>query len=161
MKHGKWFILAACIMVSALLVPGCSGATPGSTVFITVPGGVTTVPAVTVTLPGKVTTIPAATVTIPAIVITNQPPPTDVDILPARPATIVSHMAAVVDLLKFQCLQCHGPGGEYQAPLPPSWDGAANGSQINNSVYLVQAGSIQDHTARTADQCLGCHAVVR
>jgi hypothetical protein len=161
MKNGKGIFLATCVLTLALVALGCSGTSAGAPIVVTIPGRVATLPAVTLTLPGTTTTIPAQVVTIPSMVATNEPMPTDVDILPTRPATIVSHMAAVVDSLKGQCLQCHGVGGAYQYPMSPSWDGGAAGSNINPGVYLVQAGSIQDHTGRTADQCLICHAIVR
>jgi hypothetical protein len=54
---------------------------------------------------------------------------------------------------------CHGSGTTNQFPLPPSWDGAKNGSTTHTGTYTVAAGSPADHTGRTADQCTqsGCH----
>jgi hypothetical protein len=172
MKSGTGIVVAACLMALALVALGCSGAStvtqpgvtviqPGVAVTITVTGGVTTVPAATVTLPGKVTTIPAVTVTIPPVVITSTPIPEGVDLLPNTPIQITTHMAALADALKGQCLQCHGPGAYNQYPLPPSWDGASYNSTTHNGVYNVISGSIQDHSNRGADVCLTCHVVVR
>jgi hypothetical protein len=172
MKRGTGIVVVACLMALALVALGCSSTStvtqpgvtviqPGAAVTVTITGGVTTVPAATVTLPGKVTTIPAVTVTIPPVVITSTPIPEGVDLLPNTPANITTHMAGLIDALKGQCLQCHGPGSYNQYPLPPSWDGSNYGSQINTGVYNIISGSIQDHSNRDATVCLTCHVVVR
>jgi len=55
---------------------------------------------------------------------------------------------------------CHAPGTTNSNPYAPSWNGKANGSTVNTGTYTVVAGSTQDHTNYTVDQCTqaGCHA---
>jgi hypothetical protein len=110
---------------------------------------------VTVTLPKGVTTIPATTVTITPITTTQPAVPTSLVFLPTTPDSINATMAGLVD-----CLSCHRSTLYLEFPLPPSWDGSAAMSPNNISVYIVAPGSTQDHTDRTNDTCLTCHAVV-
>jgi hypothetical protein len=74
--------------------------------------------------------------------------------LPTTPDTIPAEMAGLVD-----CLSCHAASLYLQFPLPPTWNGSAAMSPNNILVYTVIPGSIQDHTGRTNDECLTCHAV--
>jgi hypothetical protein len=135
---------------------------PGATV--TLPAVTTVLPAATVTLPGGVTTIPATTVTIPVTVTTIAPttiapPPTQPSgFLPVTPIDITSH-DSIMGALKGDCLVCHGPTLYLQFPMAPSWNGSDFSGQYAG-FYYVTAGSIQDHTGRTADICLTCHRVV-
>lgn len=158
------------LVTMVFAVVGCSSATtttvtqsippitftaPGSTLpakTVTLPGGVTTLPAVTVTLPGSVTTIPATVVTVTPTTITQPVVPTTLIFLPSTPDSFPYGMAALTN-----CSDCHGPGLYAQYPLPPSWNGSLNGSLENVGIYIVVAGSIQDHTGRTDAQCLTCH----
>jgi mono/diheme cytochrome c family protein len=99
--------------------------------------------------------LPATTISAPEI---NTPD----GFLPATPSDITSHMASLVGKLDGDCLQCHGINGAYNLyPLPPDWNGAANGSGRYTGFYYVVPGSIQDHTGRTSDICLTCHKVVQ
>lgn len=167
MKARSLLALLVLLTVSALVIGGCGTTTtttvtqfaPSPTTTVTVPGSVTTVPATTVVLPGGTTTIPATTITVPPLTIPPSPPQATGEFLPSNPPALSSHMADVVTVLIGQCLQCHGPTLYLQFPMAPSWDGSDHGSQINIGVYSVIAGSIQDHTGRTADVCLTCHAV--
>jgi mono/diheme cytochrome c family protein len=71
-------------------------------------------------------------------------------------------MADFLGDLTGDCLGCHGPNTTYfEFPLPPSWNGAEHGSQVNTGFYFVLPGSLQDHTGRTANMCLNCHKVVK
>jgi len=168
------FLMAA-IVILTLVVAGCGTAAtpPGSTVTlpgttITLPGGTTTLPPVTVTLPGSITTIPATTITVPPTTsvippTTFVPQPTDdprLLFLPDIPPTIVTHVG-VIEILKPACLTCHGRGMYHQFPLPLTWDGSEFGSQINGYTYAVYPGTIQDHSGRTPDICLTCHALAK
>lgn len=149
----------ACAKTTTVTVPATT---------VTIPAVTSVLPAVTVTLPGKITTIPATTVVIPASTTvlpeTTIAPPTvgtPDGFLPTTPISITDHMAVVVGDVKGDCLQCHGPNTSYyEFPLPPEWDGSLHGSLVNNGLYYVVTGSIQDHTGRTADMCLTCHKVV-
>jgi hypothetical protein len=126
-------------------------------VTTTKPTGTTTAPVTT--QPAGTTTTPAGTTTPPATTAAGgkQLPAT------ANPIANVNHnTAAKVNALKGLCLMmCHGPGTPNQVPLPPTWDGTKNGSTANPGVWTVVAGSPQDHTGRTDDQCTqaGCHAM--
>jgi hypothetical protein len=148
-------LAGACAKSTTLTVPGAT---------VTLPAITTTLPAATVTLPGGVTTIPATTVIIPVTVTTIEPtvitpPPTQPSaFLPTTPSVIRSH-AGILDGLTGDCLVCHGPTLYHQYPMAPSWNGSDYGSVNNPNFYFVVAGSIQDHTGRTADICLTCHAV--
>lgn len=159
------------LVILTLIIAGCGTAAtpPGSTITlpgttVTLPGFTTTLPAVTVTLPGSVTTIPATIITvaptttvIPPTTIVPQPLPGG--FLTELPITITTHKG-LMDTLEGLCLTCHGPDNPYnQFPMAPSWDGAFHGSSINIGYYLVAPGSLQDHTGRTADECLTCHKV--
>jgi hypothetical protein len=184
MKNGRLFIfLAFSVVLSVLVVSGgCAGAQtvtlpgntvtlPGSTVTVTppavtlpgstvtLPGSTTTVPPTTITLPGSTTTLPGKTVTIPTI-ITVLPVTTVVpgSLLPDTPPTIVTHKSAIESLMG-ACLSCHGDGEYHQYPEAPFWDGGQFMSSLHPGGYFVIEGSIQDHTGRTADLCLGCHPV--
>jgi len=137
---------------------------PGATV--TSPAITTTLPAVTVTLPSGVTTIPATTITVPAVVntvpaITVLPPAAygPSGFLPDKPSNITQHASLMADL-KGDCLTCHGAQASNQFPIAASWNGAAWNSTAYTGYYYVIAGSLQDHTGRTVDQCLTCHVVV-
>jgi hypothetical protein len=161
---GKLFVVIAVFLVlGSLIASGCTKTVTvtsgGGAVTITAPSITTTIPAVTVTLPGKVTTIPATTVTLPAITATIPPQPTDIGpFLPTTPIKITTH-SSVIDSLKGDCLVCHGAAMYLAFPTAPSWDGSDNGSDTNTGFYYVVSGSIQDHTGRTPDICLTCHAV--
>lgn len=168
--RAKFLVAATASVLVLAMIGGCAKATtitiPATT--ITLPAVTTTLPAMTVTLPGKVTTISATTVTIPATVTTvppatlEPPPVSPSGFLPTTPINITSHMAAVVDDLKGECLRCHGIGTSYfEFPTYPSWDGTIHGSMTNLGIYYVAQGSIQDHTGRTNDMCLTCHLVVQ
>jgi len=173
-KHAmKPLYLVVPLVLITLIVAGCGTATtpPGSTITlpattITLPGITTTLPAVTVTLPGSITTIPATTIiippsttTIPATTIVPQPIPEG--FLSTFPNVITTHKG-LMDSLEGLCLTCHGEDNVYnQFPMAPSWDGAFHGSSVNVGYYLVAPGSLQDHTGRTADQCLTCHEVAK
>jgi len=165
--------LIAPLVILTLVVAGCgtAGTPPGSTVTlpgttVTLPGGTTTLPAVTVTLPGSVTTIPATTITVPPTTAIIPPatfvpqPTTDSRLLflPGIPATIVTHVG-VIEVLKPACLTCHGLGMYHQFPLPLEWNGSDFGSQLHGYTYAVIPGTIQDHSGRTPDVCLTCHAL--
>ena len=80
--------------------------------------------------------------------------------LPAVAGAITTHTAAQLASYKGLCQMCHGPGTTNSNPYPPTWDGKANGSTTNPGVYTVAAGSPQDHSQYTVDQCTqaGCHA---
>jgi hypothetical protein len=165
--------LLVLIVIASLLFIVASGCTstltvtaPAQTVFITspaatltIPGGTVTLPAATVTLPGKTTTIPATVATFPPA--TNTPPPAQVSggFLPTTPPSLDAHMADLSTILADQCTRCHGPTLYLQFPMAPSWDGNAHSSLSNTGFYIVIPGSIQDHTGRTDDQCLTCHAL--
>lgn len=133
---------------------------------VTLPAVTSVLPAVTVTLPSKVTTIPATTVKIPSTTTVvpattvSAPPETPAGFLPDTPSPITGHMSIVVGDVKGDCLQCHGPNGAYNTyPMAPDWDGTVNNSAKYTGFYWVVAGSIQDHTGRTDDTCLTCHAI--
>jgi hypothetical protein len=172
MKSFTLKILAVSILMAALFAGACSSTTtvtvpltqPGT--VVTLPAITTTVPGTTVTLPSGVTTIAATTVTVPALTntvpaITVMPPVAygPSGFLPDKPSNITQH-ADIIASLKGDCLTCHGPLASQQFPMAPSWKGSAWGSAAYNGYYYVVAGSLQDHTGRTADQCLTCHAVV-
>jgi hypothetical protein len=148
----------ACASTTTVTVPLV---VPGTTV--TLPAITTTLPDVTITLPGGVTTIPATTVTIPATVtsvptVTLTPPPTvPGGFLPTTPTIITNH-AGIMDSLSGDCLTCHGPTLYLQFPMAPTWDGSAF-PWLYPGLYFVVPGSIQDHTGRTADQCVTCHSI--
>ena len=168
----KTRLLIASFLSLLLILMGVGACATTTTVTVpaktvTLPPVTSVLPAVTVTLPGKITTIAATTVTIPASTTvlpetTIAPPEVDTPdgFLPTTPRNITSHMAAVVNDLKGDCLLCHGRNEYFQFPLPPVWDGAANGSAVHKGLYYVVSGSIQDHTGRTADICLTCHVVI-
>ena len=167
MKKRSLSLFIILVTASALFIAGC-GATKTTTVTmyaasptttVTLPGFVTTVPATTVVLPKGTTTIPATTVTVPALTIPPSQPQAAGQFLPSDPPILSAHMADLVTILTGQCLECHGPTLYLQFPMAPSWDGSDHGSQINSGVYPVIAGSLQDHTGRTNDMCLTCHAV--
>ena len=165
MRRKYLALIAVPMLLISLLAGACTStktitvSAPGKSVTITAPGLTTTLPAVTVTLPGKVTTIPATSVSLPPITTVLPPQPTDVGpFLPTTPITITTHQG-LMDSLAGDCLTCHGPTAYIAFPTAPSWDGANNNSDHNIGFYYVAAGSIQDHTNRTATQCLGCHAV--
>lgn len=130
---------------------------PGST--ITLPGSTITKAPVTITLPGSVTTLPGVTVVVPEFV-TVLPSTTvgSARLLPDIPPTIVTHKSAIESLMG-ACLTCHGDGQYHQYPEAPFWDGGEFMSSLHPYAYVVVAGSIQDHTGRTPDLCLGCHPV--
>ena len=172
MKSGTLKVLSVLLILSVLAAGACAKTTtvtmpltqPPTT--ITSPAITTTMPAVTVTLPSGVTTIPATTITVPAVV--NTVPAATIlppaaygpsGFLPDKPSNITQH-AALMANLKGDCLTCHGPQASQQFPMAPSWKGSAWGSAAYTGYYYVIAGSLQDHTGRTADQCLTCHAVV-
>jgi hypothetical protein len=148
----------ACAKTTTLTVPAKT---------VTIPAVTSVLPAVTVTLPGKVTTIAATTVVIPAstkvLPETTITPPdveTPAGFLPTKPSDLTGDMALMAADLVGDCLRCHGPNTIYfQFPLPPQWDGTANGALKNLGIYYVVPGSIQDHTGRTDDMCLTCHVV--
>jgi hypothetical protein len=165
-------VLSVLLLLALSLVGACSKTTtvtvpltqPATT--ITSPAITTTLPATTVTLPSGVTTIPATTITVPAV--TNTVPAVTVlppaaygpsGFLPDKPSNITQHAALMSDLTG-DCLTCHGAQASNQFPMAPSWKGSAWGSAAYTGYYYVIAGSLQDHTGRTADQCLTCHAVV-
>ena len=79
--------------------------------------------------------------------------------LPTAAIAITTHTAAQLASYKGLCQMCHAPGTTNSNPYTPSWDGKANGSTANTGVYAVVAGSPQDHTPYTVDQCTqaGCH----
>jgi hypothetical protein len=79
--------------------------------------------------------------------------------LPDKAIAITTHSAAVLTSYKGLCQMCHGPGTTNSNPYPPTWDGKANGSTANTGVYTIAAGSTQDHSQYTVDQCTqaGCH----
>jgi len=125
-------VLLVCFLTVALIAGGCASA---KTVTVTLP--VTTVvpmPGATITLPGSVTTLPPVTVTLPGSVTTI--PATTVTV---RPITSTVPPCATA----------------------PFWDGGNNLSSLHPGGYIVVAGSIQDHTGRTVDQCLSCHVVAQ
>ena len=172
MKTGLLRVLAILPIVLVLTAGACSTTTTVTVALtqppttITSPGFTTTVPATTVTLPGGVTTIPATTVTVAAS--TNTVPAVTVlppiaygpsGFLPDNPSNITQH-ADIIASLKGDCLTCHGPLASNQFPLAPSWKASAWNPAAYTGYYYVVAGSLQDHTGRTADQCLTCHAVV-
>ena len=155
--------LMGVLAITAILISSCASVTtttvtaPPTTIIQ--PGMTTVLPAVTVTLASGTTIIPATTVTVQPVTITPIPPVTTVGFLPTTPITITTHMADLVTLLNGQCLQCHGDSAYFQFPEAPSWDGNLYGSLTNIGVYFVVPGSIQNHTGRTADECLTCHVV--
>jgi hypothetical protein len=172
MKTVSLRVLAIFPILLILAAGACSATTtvtvaltqPATTV--TSPAITTAIPATTVTLPGGVTTIAATTITVPAA--TNIVPAVTVlppiaygpsGFLPDNPSNITQH-AAIMASLKGDCLTCHGPLASQQFPMSPSWKGSAWGSDAYSGYYYVIAGSLQDHTGRTADQCLTCHAVI-
>jgi cytochrome c553 len=172
MKTVTLKMLSVLLLLAVSLVGACSKTTtvtvpltqPATT--ITSPAITTTIPAVTVTLPSGVTTIAATTITVPAIVntvpaVTVSPPVAygPSGFLPDKPSNITQH-AAIMSSLAGDCLTCHGPQASNQFPMAPSWNGAAWNSTAYTGYYYVIAGSLQDHTGRTAAQCLTCHAVV-
>ena len=148
----------ACAKANTLIVPATT---------VTIPAVATTLPAVTVTLPSQSTTIPATTIKIPSSItvlpettISSPEVRTPSGFLPTTPTNITTHMARILDYLIDRCLLCHGQTGAYnQFPLPPAWDGAVYRSYVHTGYYYVVPGSIQDHTGRTADTCLTCHAI--
>jgi nitrate reductase cytochrome c-type subunit len=79
-------------------------------------------------------------------------PPAIPQFLPTSPDNVEYSMSALTD-----CLSCHGPGVYLQFPLPPAWDGSVAMSPNNVGIYSVAAGSIQDHTGRSNNECLTCH----
>jgi hypothetical protein len=161
MKTNLLIALLLSLILVVMVFSACATTTTVKT--ITIPGITTTLPAVTITLPGKTTTIPATTVAIPATV-TEVPIVTEIvgNFLPSTPTNITSHMANVVGDVTGDCLGCHGPGTTYnEFPLPPSWNANEHGSSVRSGFFYVLPGSIQDHTGRTADMCLGCHRVVK
>lgn len=140
---------------SLCLTPACHSTTA--------PPPTTTTPPPTTATTSKPPTSTATTTTTspPPSSTTSAPPPssTQAATLPATAIDITNHNAAVLAAYKTVCLICHGPGMVNQFPLPPSWDGTRYGSTHNTVVYPVTAGSPQDHTGRTVDQCTqaGCH----
>jgi hypothetical protein len=169
--------LLIALFLSLLLVVMAFGACAKTTTLtvpaktVTIPAVTSVLPAVTVTLPGKITTIPATTVIIPSTVtilpattISAPEVTTPSGFLPTTPISIGSHMASIIVIggVNGDCLGCHGPNTEYyEFPLPPEWNGAVQGSQVNTGLYFVVAGSLQDHTGRTNDSCLTCHKVIK
>jgi mono/diheme cytochrome c family protein len=81
--------------------------------------------------------------------------PTGLAFLPTTPNDFPYGMAALTN-----CSDCHGVGLYAQSPMAPSWNGSLNGALLNVGIYNVVAGSIQDHTGLTDDQCLTCHTPV-
>ena len=148
-------------------LPG--GVTTLPAVTVTVTGGIKTLPAETITLPGGVTTLPAVTVTaltttIPATVITvapvtttltNPTVPAGLQLLPTTPQSIPYGMTLNME---GNCLFCHAKGAYVEFPTPPVWDGTV-ANYTNYNIYNVIAGSIQDHTGRTNNECLNCHSI--
>ena len=169
----KTVLIRALSVVPILLIltTGACSATKTVTVALTQPATTvtspaftTTLPAVTVTLPKGVTTIAAITVTETAVI--NTVPAVTVlpaiaygpsGFLPDKPSNITQH-ASIMTALKGDCLTCHGPQAVNQAPLSPYWKASAWNSTAYTGFYYVVAGSLPDHTGRTADQCLTCHA---
>lgn len=113
--------------------------------------GATTTPATT-----PASTTPAATTPGATTPVSSAPAAT----LPTVGVAITTHNAAQLTGYKGLCQMCHGPGTTNSNPYPTTWDGKANGSTANTGVYSVVAGSVQDHTSYTVEQCTqaGCHA---
>jgi plastocyanin len=171
LKTRLFYGTATLMLVAILLLAGCGGGTAttsqSSTPTTSQP------PATSTAKPATTTSVPATTATLPATSIkpTTSTPATTVPAttpgkqLPAtaNPITNVNHSTqAKLDALKGLCLMmCHGPGTVNPVPLPPTWDGTKNGSESHPGVWSVVAGSPQDHTGRTDDQCTqaGCHAL--
>ena len=142
-------------------LPGATVTLPGPGQTITIPGSVVTLPGATVTLPGKTTTILVTTVSVPPITSTIPPQTTDLGgFLPTTPEPIVTHRGLTASLAG-ACLNCHGAAEWYnQFPMAPGWDADEHGSTHHTGFFYVLAGSIQDHTGRTSDECLTCHQEV-
>ena len=133
---------------------GCHAVQGAVTTTTTPPVSTTTIPPVsTTTTPGGSTTSGGSTTPV-----SSTPAAAT---LPAAAVAITTHTAAQLASYKGLCQMCHGPGTTNSNPYPPTWDGKANGSTVNTGKYTVVAGSTQDHSQYTVDQCTqaGCHAV--
>jgi hypothetical protein len=137
MKNKSLFVLVVSLLTMTLIATSCA-ATKTVTVY--------TAPPINTT----------ATNPVPTKFVT---PTVSGNYLPTQATPITSHMSNVLDSVQGECLACHGAGAPLQFPLPPTWDGSKFSYPLYTSTYTVIAGSIQDHTGRTADQCFSCHAI--
>ena len=135
------FMLAS-MLAMVLAVAGCgSKAATTSTTSVTTSSTATTITPVTSSTAPATPNTTADNLTLPII----------------APA-ITYHNAAIIAFTTGHCLDCHGLGMLDQFPTAPSWNATTYHSLTHTGVYTVVAGSIQDHTGRTAIECLTCHA---
>ena len=142
MKNRSLMFMVASMLAMVIAVAGCSSktATTSTTSVTTSSTATTTTPVTSSTAPVTSNTI-AANLTLPII----------------APA-ITYHNAAIIAYMTGSCLDCHGLGMLDQFPTAPSWNATTYNSLTHTGVYTIVAGSIQDHTGRTAAECITCHA---
>ncbi len=150
MKSRSLLFIVAALLVIAVVASGCGGAKTTTPTPSTTPTTTTTTTQTTQTTQTTTSTTTTTTTT------TTTP---SGGTLPATGIAITTHSKAVMASYKDLCLMCHGAATSNQFPLPPSWDGAKNGSVVNKGVYTIATGSPQDHTGRAVDGCTasGCH----